>query len=45
MPGAYPRLDHLKSALLEQAAVLLKNILLDWKGPPGSNTRASQEHL
>ncbi len=39
-PGAYPRVEHLKGAALEEAVALLANIRLGWKGLPGTNTLA-----
>ncbi len=33
-PGANPRVEHLKDALLRKAPALLANIRLDWKGLP-----------
>jgi len=38
--GAYPRVEHLKGALIGRALALLANISLGWKGLPGTNTQA-----
>ncbi len=39
-PGAYPRVEHLKGALLGLAPALQVNIRLGWKGLPGTNALA-----
>jgi len=38
--GAYPSVEHLKSASLRQTLALFTNITLSWKGLPGTNTLA-----
>ncbi len=37
-PGAYPRVEHLKGALLGQTPALPTNIRLGWKSLSGTNT-------
>jgi hypothetical protein len=44
-PRAYLRLENLKGALLWLAPALRANIKLGWKGLPGANTLAYNEHL
>jgi len=44
MPGAYPEVEHLKGSSLGQALALPTNIILGWKGLPGSNTIAYYEN-
>jgi hypothetical protein len=44
MPGAYPRVEHLKDASLEYNLALLTNIGLDWKNLPGINALAYYKH-
>jgi hypothetical protein len=44
MPGAYPRVDHLKDASLEYALALLTNIGLGWKNLLGTNALAYYKH-
>ncbi len=39
-PGAYPRMEHLKGALLGQTPALPTNIRLGWKYLPATNTLA-----
>ncbi len=43
-PGAYPRVEHLKGALLSQTQVSPANIRLGWKGLPGTHTLAYYEN-
>jgi hypothetical protein len=43
--GAYPKVEHLKGALLGQAQALPANIRIGLKGLPGTNTLAYYENL
>jgi hypothetical protein len=43
--GAYPRVEYLKSTSLGDALALLANIILGWKGLPGTSTIAYYKHL
>jgi hypothetical protein len=42
---AYPRVEHLKGALLTYSLALLANIRLGWRGFTGTNTLAYYENL
>jgi hypothetical protein len=44
LPGAYPRVEHLKGASLVWAPALPANIGLGWKDFPGTNTLAYYEN-
>jgi len=44
MPGAYPRVEHLKSASLGQAPASPANIRLGWKSLSGTNSLAYYEN-
>jgi hypothetical protein len=43
--GPYPRMEHLKGALVGLALALHANIRPGWKGLPGANTLAYFEIL
>jgi len=42
--GAYPRVEHLKSASFSQAPALPPNMRLGYKGLPGTNTLTYYEN-
>jgi hypothetical protein len=43
-PGSYPKVEHLKGALLRYALALPSIIRLGWKGFPRTNTLAYYEN-